>query len=170
MIFNDWSKKMCRIKLNHHRLFPVLNGFALAYLISSFFFFGCSSKSESKSPSNSTKYEQYYVHGEQLYILHCSNCHQVSGTGLGLLYPPLSNSDFLKNNMAAVLCLMKQGKSGALTVNGKSFNKPMPGIPTLTDLEIAEIATYIYNAWGNQNGIIEVQEVSRILATCDQGL
>ena len=34
--------------------------------------------------TSSPKFEQYYVQGEQLYLKNCSNCHQKTGTGLGL--------------------------------------------------------------------------------------
>ena len=112
------------------------------------------------------KFQQYYVQGEQLYIKNCSNCHQKNGKGLGLLYPPLDVSDYMDKNFDEVLCLMKHGKEGELTVNGKLFNKPMPGITTLTDLEIAEIATYIYNTWDRQHGLIDVKTTSATLTTC----
>ena len=140
------------------------------FLIVSIFFFvqsGCSSKSESSSQTSSTKFEQYYIQGEQLYIKNCSNCHQKTGTGLGLLYPPLKQSDFMTNNFEQVICLIRNGRKGELIVNGKSYNQPMPAIPSLTDLEIAEIATYIYNSWENERGIADVQDVSKILSRCD---
>ena len=119
-----------------------------------------------QSSRQSVKMNQYYVEGERLYQLHCSNCHQKSGKGLGLLYPPLNQSDYMDNHMDEVICLMKHGKSGELVVNGKAFNQPMPGIPTLTDLEIAEIATFIFNTWTHDRGIIEVNDVSKILDQC----
>jgi cytochrome c551 len=127
----------------------------------------CSTKTESTNHPTSAKFEQYYVQGEQLYLKNCSNCHQVNGTGLGLLYPPLNQSDFMQNNFDEVICILKNGKKGEILVNGKSFNKEMPGIPSLTDLEIAEIATYVYNSWSNERGIIEVSDVSKILSVCD---
>ena len=112
------------------------------------------------------KFQQYLAEGEQLYIKNCSNCHQRNGKGLGLVYPPLAPSDFLDKNVAAVICLMKNGQTGEMTVNGSSYNQPMPGIPSLTELEIAEIATYIYNSWGHEKGIIEVKQVSQSLKSC----
>ena len=127
----------------------------------------CINKKESDRSGTSVKFDQYYVQGEQLYIKNCSNCHQKEGTGLGLLYPPLKNSDYLMNHRNEVICLIKNGKSGELIVNGKSFNMVMPAMPSLTDLEIAEITTYIYNEWGNDQGLIDVNEVSAILAKCD---
>ena len=124
----------------------------------------CNSK---PSPDTSTKFDQYFIQGEQLYVRHCSNCHQKNGKGLGLIYPPLDTSDYMQNHFEDVLCLMRSGKSGELIVNGKNFNQPMPGVPTLTDLEIAEIATYIYNSWDHDKGIVDVKMASQILSACD---
>ena len=127
--------------------------------ITAFLILGC-------TESKSVKFQQYYVQGEQLYTKHCSNCHQASGTGLGLVYPPLHQSDFMEKNFEQVLCLMKHGITGEITVNGKIFIQPMPGVQSLTDLEIAEIATYIYNSWDNKRGIVEVSEANRVLSNC----
>ena len=139
----------------------------LFFFILSSIVLACSSKPESTNRSSSTKFEQYFVQGEQLYLKNCSNCHQTNGTGLGLLYPPLNKSDYLHNNFEEVICILKNGKKGEILVNGKSFNKEMTGFPFLTDLEIAEIATYVYNSWSNERGIIEVSAVSKILSVCD---
>ncbi len=113
-----------------------------------------------------TKFDQYYVQGQELYNAHCSNCHQKKGTGLGLVYPPLTTSDFMDQHFEEVVCLIKNGREGELQVNGKSYNKPMKGITSLTELEIAEITTYIYNTWSHKRGIVEVKEVSTALAAC----
>lgn len=131
----------------------------------SFALFTCSIKSE-KTNETSAKFQQYYNQGEFLYQKHCSNCHQKTGTGLGRVYPPLHQSDYMENNFNNVICLIRNGKKGELTVNKVSFNQPMPGVQTLTDLEIAEIVTYIYNTWDHKRGMVEVKEVSKILESC----
>ena len=123
--------------------------------------------SPGQKQGESVKFQQYFVEGEQLYLTHCSNCHQKNGKGLGLLYPPLDQSDYMDNNLQEVVCLMKYGKSGEIVVNGKVYNQPMPGVITLTSLEIAEIATYIYNSWSHKRGIIEVIEVTKTLDQCE---
>jgi mono/diheme cytochrome c family protein len=126
----------------------------------------CSSKDGQQQQS--TKFDQYYIQGEELYLNHCSNCHQKDGSGLGLLYPPLNQSDFMDENVNQVICLIRYGQRGEIIVNGKSYNKEMPAIPALSDLEIAEIATYIYNTWSHQRGIVEVRDVSIILTDCQR--
>lgn len=115
---------------------------------------------------NDNKLTQYTRQGEELYLKRCANCHQADGKGLGLVYPPVDQSDFIDNNLEKVICLIEYGTSGEMLVNGKPFNKPMPGVPTLTDLEIAEIATFLYNSWGRSKGIVEVKRVTKILEEC----
>lgn len=155
-------------RINIGNIFQIASSIARSRVILLFLITAaCINKKESDRSGTSVKFDQYYVQGEQLYIKNCSNCHQKEGTGLGLLYPPLKNSDYLVNNRNEVICLIKNGKSGVLIVNGKSFNMVMPPMPSLTDLEIAEITTYIYNEWGNNQGLIDVNEVSAILAKCD---
>ncbi|MBK5277798.1 MAG: cytochrome c [Bacteroidia bacterium] len=126
--------------------------------------FSCTSKEHKKA----TKSDQYFVQGKVLYEVNCSNCHQKNGTGLGRLYPPIAKSDFLDNHFEEVICLIKNGKEGELIVNGTQYNMAMKGITKLTDLEIAEIVTYIYNAWGGQREAVEVKEVSSVLAGCSK--
>jgi mono/diheme cytochrome c family protein len=114
------------------------------------------------------KFQQYFAQGQTLYEKHCSNCHQKNGQGLGRVYPPLASSDFFGKNLNASLCIMKYGIQGEIIVNGKSFNKPMPGVPSLTELEIAEIATYIGNSWNHQMGLIDVAQTAKVIAACQR--
>jgi len=127
------------------------------------FWIGCTPGNQR---DKSVKFQQYYAEGEVLYKQHCANCHQADGTGLGRLYPPLNQSDYMDQNFLEVICLVKQGKEGELLVNGIMYNQPMKGIPALTDLEIAEIVTYIYNSWNHDRGLVEVGEVSAMLKQC----
>lgn len=114
------------------------------------------------------KLKQYIVGGQLLYNLHCSNCHQTNGKGLGKVYPPLNPSDYMDANFDKVLCMMRNGLKEEITVNGITYNQMMPGVTRLTDLEVAEIATYIYNSWGNNKGLINVNEVKEKKALCVQ--
>jgi len=83
------------------------------------------------------------------------------------VYPPVDQSDFIDNNFEEVVCIMKYGKQGRIIVNGVDFNMEMKGNPGLTDLEVSEIATYIYNSWTHKKGLIEVAEVSQVLSRCN---
>ncbi|PIQ46980.1 MAG: cytochrome C [Cytophagales bacterium CG12_big_fil_rev_8_21_14_0_65_40_12] len=133
----------------------------------------CSEKKENKeneevhSTSLSTlsqKETQYYSNGRKLYKTICSNCHMENGAGLGRLIPPLAKSDYLINNRGDLARVLKYGINGPMTVNGINYNQPMPANPNFTDLEIAEILTYIGNTWGNEMGGFSIEEVVKDLA------
>lgn len=113
------------------------------------------------------RFEQYAVQGRLLYKQHCANCHQNNGSGLGKLIPPLAKSDFLQKKPEKVACIIRWGMDGPITVNGVEYNQPMPANPQLKDIEIAEIATYILNAWGNREGFVSVQQAQEWLKSCD---
>lgn len=112
------------------------------------------------------KLQIYYAEGERLYVKHCSNCHQTNGKGLGMLYPPVDVSDFIDQHENEVICLIKFGRQGEMIVNGKMYNQPMPGVPLLSELEVAEIVTYLHNSWGREKGIFEVQRIGAVLQKC----
>lgn len=111
------------------------------------------------------KRQRYITEGILVYKNNCANCHQPKGEGLAELYPPIAKSDYLTNK-DQVICLMRYGQEGKIVVNGKSYNRPMPPQPQLSDLEIAELATYIYNEWGNETKVTGVKEVTPILKKC----
>ncbi|WP_421890940.1 c-type cytochrome [Marinoscillum sp.] len=110
---------------------------------------------------------QYMVQGKSLYQTYCSNCHQADGTGLAKLYPPLAGSDYLMADLKEAACLIKNGKTGEIMVNGVSYNQMMPANTNLTPIEIAEIITYISNSWGNKAGISATRDVTRWLKNCE---
>lgn len=61
---------------------------------------------------------------------------------------------------------MRYGIEGELIVNGIMYNMVMPPNPALTDLDIAQIATYILNSWGHDHGLVDVKSVSPLLDSC----
>jgi mono/diheme cytochrome c family protein len=111
---------------------------------------------------------QYMVQGKQLYLTHCANCHQKDGTGLAQLYPPLAKSDYLMDDLKRAACIIQNGIEGEITVSGRTFSQPMPGLAELTPIEVAEILTYVSNSWGNQAGISSTRDVSIWLKKCEK--
>ncbi|PSL02550.1 c-type cytochrome [Cecembia rubra] len=138
-------------------------GFCLKVLI----FFGCNTQKSNEEKTltsiKDTKVLQYAIEGKNLYELYCANCHQKDGSGLGKLIPPLNPSDYMKEDIGRTARIIKHGLQGEIIVNGEIYNQPMPGNPHLTNLEIARILTYIYNIWGNQEGVIDANSVEKFL-------
>lgn len=113
------------------------------------------------------RFKQYWVQGRALYKENCMGCHLNDGNGMAQLIPPLAGADFLKDE-AAVICVIRHGQQGPVQVNGVEFNGNMPANPQLRPLEIAEIATYILNSWGNKGSFVTVQDVEKALEICQQ--
>lgn len=111
------------------------------------------------------KRKQYFVEGLELYKTNCANCHQLDGKGLEGLYPPIS-AEYISKNKLKVICLMHNGLKDTLKLNGKIYNQPMPANKNLERLELAEIATYIYNKWGGETIITDISDVERALSGC----
>jgi mono/diheme cytochrome c family protein len=129
----------------------------------------CGGSSNQAEGENAVRLRQYFVQGQQLYQQYCSNCHQTDGIGLAQVYPPLARSDYMLEDIQRTVCLIKYGLAGEIMVNGKDYNLEMPANTQLTDIEIAEILTYITNTWGNEHGLISVTEVTPLLKVCDPG-
>jgi mono/diheme cytochrome c family protein len=142
--------------------------FPIVFIFLFAFFCRCGSgEGNQLNRQDKIKYKQYLVEGKRLYLQHCSNCHHEDGTGLARLYPPLKGSDYLGNNEKKVICSIKNGQSGEITINGIQFNQPMPSNPRLTNLEIAEITTYVYSTWGGKKKLFTHVEVGEILHECN---
>lgn len=132
-----------------NKLFFALIGASLRFLSS------CQSQEEIKR-------QKYITEGILLYQNNCANCHQRDGKGLAALYPPIAGSDYLAKK-DSVIHIIRHGQQGPILVNGKRYNRPMPAQPHLSNLEIAEIVTYIYAEWGNSQELTDVKYVDNVL-------
>lgn len=121
---------------------------------------------EDLEPQKELQFKQYWTQGRILYKKHCIGCHQDDGDGMAQLIPPLAGADYLKNK-EQVICVIRHGQQGPVVVNGIEFNGNMPASPQLRPLEVAEIATYILNAWGNHGSFVHVQEAEAVLQKCN---
>ncbi|WP_157974258.1 c-type cytochrome [Lewinella sp. IMCC34183] len=105
-----------------------------------------------------------HLQGRNLYLEHCANCHFEEGQGLGLLIPPLAGADYLRDNPAAVVQGIRHGMEGPMVVNGETYNEAMPANIELSEFQIVNIVNYINQAWGNDYGLVTVEETRRWLS------
>lgn len=113
----------------------------------------------------SLEFKRYYSSGALVYQQHCQNCHGVNGEGLSALIPPLSDSTYLRKNITALPCYIKNGLKGQITIKGKTFEDAMPA-NDLSPVEIAQVLTYVNNSFGNKLNTIDEQSVQKSLANC----
>ncbi len=78
--------------------------------------------------------------GAKVYASNCVACHQATGKGVPGAFPALEGSK---------LVLGKQEDQIAILLNGKP-GSAMAAFKQLSDVELAAVATYTRNAWGNK--------------------
>jgi nitrite reductase (NO-forming) len=54
-----------------------------------------------------------------------------------------------------------------VTVNGEDDNSVMPPMSQLNDDEVANILTFVYDAWGNNKSVISPETVAKIRAASE---
>ena len=99
-----------------------------------------------------TKEEQIEF-GKDTYMQTCFACHQAEGQGIANAFPPLAKSDYLNADVNRSIDIVLRGKTGEITVNGQKYNSVMTS-QTLSDEEVANVLTYVYNSWGNSKETI----------------
>tara|TARA_R100000005_G_scaffold90887_2_gene62686 strand:- start:1724 stop:3076 length:1353 start_codon:yes stop_codon:yes gene_type:complete len=106
------------------------------------------SKKEPKEEMKALSLEERMTFGKDKYIATCSACHQANGQGIEGAFPPLAKSDYLNADVDRAIDIVLHGKTGEITVNGKKYNSVMTA-QALSDEEVANVLTYVYNSWGN---------------------
>ncbi len=90
--------------------------------------------------------------GEKVYAANCVACHQATGKGVQGAFPALEGSKIV---------LGKQEEQIAILLNGKAGTS-MASFKALSDVELAAVATYTRNSWGNkaEDNIVQPKEFS----------
>lgn len=100
------------------------------------------------------------VNGAQLYAGKCAGCHQATGQGVPGVFPPLAASSWVTGSETRLVQILLHGIQGPIDVNGTTYNGLMPAWNTLTDEELAALATYVRGTWGNAAAPVTVQTVA----------
>ena len=109
--------------------------------------------------------------GPSLFAVKCATCHQASGQGTAA-YPPLAaNADVIADDPKGMIATIVNGRAGPLTVNGKAYSGKMPTWKgSLSNAEIATLATYVRAAWGNKASGVTEQQVAAAGSTVSSAI
>ena len=95
--------------------------------------------------------------GEAIFGQHCAICHSAEGNAIVDSFPALRGNE----NLSDAEYLITNLHSGVVV---------MPPFPTLDDVQVASVATYVRNSWGNAYGGVTPDEVAAVRATLDPQL
>ena len=95
----------------------------------------------------------------------CFSCHGNEGQGMPDLGPPLVKSEWVSGSDKVLSSILLAGMAGKITVNKKEYNPPMvmPGLAqAFKDRQLAAIATFIRNSWGNKSDAVKEKTVEEV--------
>jgi cytochrome c oxidase subunit II len=90
-------------------------------------------------PNRTWELAELKERGARIYAANCQACHQANGLGVKGAFPALDGSAVVKDKAQQI----------AILLNGKNA---MPTWKALSDVELAAVATYVKNSWGNSEG------------------
>ncbi|MCG1040298.1 cytochrome c oxidase subunit II [Mycetohabitans sp. B7] len=93
-------------------------------------------------PNKTYTMDELKEQGAKVYAANCAVCHQPTGKGTGP-FPALDGSPVVKGPIAGHLNVVLNGK-GQMPAWG----------PTLSDVDIASVMTFMSNTWDNHNGVV----------------
>jgi mono/diheme cytochrome c family protein/glucose/arabinose dehydrogenase len=98
----------------------------------------------------------------------CQTCHQKTGKGLGASgFPPLAGSDWVTGDPKVLAKILLKGLIGPIEVKGKTYGGQVPMTPyedLLTDQQLADVMTYVRNAFRNRSSIVSEDFVAQVRA------
>lgn len=109
-----------------------------------------------------------FAKGKKIYERegYCVTCHQESGAGLQASgFPTLINQPWVTSNEERLIKLTLNGLYGPMSVIGHQYDGQVPMMAfkgLLTDEEIAQVLTYVRNAFGNKAPVIQPSKVKEI--------
>jgi len=117
--------------------------------------------------TSSIQAQDALARGQTVYMQVCFACHQPTGLGLPGMFPPLAGSDWVAaKNPDRMIRMVLHGLTGPVTINGKPFATPAPLMPpqgaALSDTQIADVLTYVRDAYGNKASAVTPEQVAAI--------
>lgn len=96
-------------------------------------------------------------------FLICGACHGQNGEG-GPIAPPHAGSEWVTGPISNLIRIQLRGLQGPITVAGKEYNMPggMAPMSYQTDEQIAAVATYIRNSFGNKASAVTAAQVAAL--------
>jgi mono/diheme cytochrome c family protein len=100
--------------------------------------------------------------GEKIYKGACIACHEANGSGSPRVYPPLpGNANLQSIDASSTLRIILDGAQTVTTPRAPNIGSMPAYAPKLSDQEIADVATYIRNAWGNAAPAVTPAQVTK---------
>ncbi|NML67171.1 cytochrome c [Hymenobacter sp. RP-2-7] len=110
-------------------------------------------------PTPSSPLAASMARGQRVYKNVCLTCHQADGGGVPNMNPPLIKTDYVLGDKKRLVGIVLRGLKGPNEIEGETYTQNMPAQAYLTDLNIADVLTYVRNSFGNKASAVTPAEV-----------
>lgn len=100
--------------------------------------------------------------GKTVYGNTCLACHQVNGSGVPGMNPPLKKTKYVLGDKKTLINIVLNGLDKEIVVNDETYNNVMPSFASLSDKEIADVLTYVRNSFGNKAAKVTEADVKKV--------
>jgi len=114
--------------------------------------------------SNQNKLAASIERGKKVYAERCLTCHQADGGGVQNMNPPLTKTKWVLGDKIQLIQIVLKGLSTGVEIDGDSYHNVMASHADLTDLQIADVLTYVRNSFGNKAKTVTEAEVRSVRA------
>jgi mono/diheme cytochrome c family protein len=102
--------------------------------------------------------------GAEVYTAVCAQCHQSGGIGVAGRYPPLADNPNVAD-ATYIDTVIRNGRTGVVTVNGETFDAVMPAQRALSDDDIVNVIAYIQSGFAAPTGPLPEVDTGPVAGT-----
>jgi mono/diheme cytochrome c family protein len=100
--------------------------------------------------------------GAAVYARACIACHEADGSGAPRIYPPLpGNANLQSDDPSSTLRIILDGAQTVTTPRAPNTGSMPAYARELSDQQIADVANYIRNSWGNAAPLVTPAQVAK---------
>ena len=141
------------------------NRIAGVLLVIIFSVWASNSKAQAKKPAPTRSSVTTSINnGKAVYATTCLPCHMADGGGVPRMNPPLIKTPFVLGDKTRLIGIVLNGFSEDIEINGERYSNIMPPQVQLTDVQVADVLTYVRNSFGNKASAVTVAEVKAVRA------
>jgi mono/diheme cytochrome c family protein len=100
-------------------------------------------------------------------LRYCASCHGNQGEGKPPTFPPLAQSEWLALGPDALGLIVLYGLRGEIEVAGQTYRGYMPPMQHISDEEIAQLLSYMNDAWVEDGQAVSAADIARLRGAFD---
>jgi mono/diheme cytochrome c family protein len=100
--------------------------------------------------------------GQKVYLVNCLSCHMADGHGVQNMNPPLIKTKWVLGDKTQLIQIVLSGMKEGVTIGDDEYHNVMAPHPELSDLQIADVLTYVRNSFGNKAKAVSEADVKLV--------